>query len=284
MTATGYILRDGTIEETDGLHLGGMAHGYGVFETLRAYGGRLFQFAAHIERMRAGTARLKLDGPPPGKDLERGCAAVLETVGLADARMRITCVATAGGSRLWTERGLLPATTVIQAEPVDPSLARLRGKGVAVIRSTHRVTERSIVTGVKTIGYAGHILAKSEAVASGAWEAIILNSRGDIVEGSMSNVFLVWDDQVFTPPLDSGPLAGVTRQTVIELAREAKMECNEVRFGIDAVKVADECFLTSSVAEIVPVTSLDGEPIGDGRVGEITCRLQQAYARLVAAG
>jgi branched-subunit amino acid aminotransferase/4-amino-4-deoxychorismate lyase len=185
-----------------------------------------------------------------------------------------------GGSRLWTDGDPLPSTTIIQVGPVEPQLAQLREAGTRAITSSHRVNEGSIVAGVKTIGYAGHILAKRQAIDAGAWEAIILNCKGDVVEGSMSNIFVVWDDEVYTPPLESGPLAGVTRQTVLDLARSEGIVCNEVRFGLDALRVADECFLTSSVAEIVPVTVLDGRPVGDGGVGEITCRLQGAYTLL----
>ena len=281
MTPGGFVLQDGGVVPAPAEALGGLAHGYGVFETVRAYDGRLFELAAHLERMRQGADRLGIKTPPL-REVEPGCQAALAATGLRDARVRITCVARSAGSALWTAfTQLVPSELFIQAEPVDPALAEIRRRGVSVVTSSHRVHEGSIVAGVKTIGYAGHILAKREATKAGAYEAIILNCRGDIVEGSMSNVFMVSDGRVATPSLECGPLAGVTRQAVLELAPEAGLPVDEMRCSPAAMAEADECFLTSSVAEIVPVVMIDQRPVGNGKPGDITIRLQHDYAERI---
>lgn len=280
MTVHSFVLRDAVLEPAPALAVAGLAHGYGLFETLRSYAGRLFHLDEHLARMRAGAARLNLEGPPAVDAIEPACAEALERAELRDARVRLLCVAAEGGSTLWMSTNPLPAELVIQVQPVEGYLTELQREGAKVIVSSHRIHENSIVSGVKTIGYAGHILAKREAVAAGAHETLIRNSRDEVVEGSMSNVFIVVDGALATPSLACGPLAGVTRHLVLELARKAGIDCREARFGVSAIKEASESFLTSSVAEIVPVVRLGREAIGDEVPGEITRALQTRYRRL----
>lgn len=280
MSERRFVLRGGQLRPAPSGLPSGLAHGYGVFETVRAYKGRMFHLPAHLARMRVGAERLRLAGPGGDEGIERACEEALARAELGDARVRLICVASRGGSDLWARPGMLANELLIDVEPIDPSLIAIRQTGVSAIVSSHRINENSATAGIKTIGYAGHILAKRQAIECGAYEAIILNCQGHVVEGSMSNVFIVWEGALFTPATETGCLPGVTRYLVIELARGAGMEINETRFELSAIFRADECLLTSSIAEIVPVVRLNGQPVGDGEPGEITYELQKAFRRV----
>ncbi|RJQ52831.1 MAG: branched-chain amino acid aminotransferase [Actinobacteria bacterium] len=261
-----------------------LVHGYGVFEAVRVYGGEPFELGAHLARMREGAERLLLAEPPSDERIERLCAGAIETAGLAEARLRLVWAATAGGAELWSQAGPLAASLLIQLEPIPNRLQKLRNSGVDVIVGSHRVNERSLTAGVKTIGYAAHILAKREAMEAGAYEALILDCEGHVVEGSMSNVFALVEGKLLTPPLELGPLPGVTRHLVLELARESGLEAGEQPFKPGLLSSAEECFLTGTVAELMPVVRVDCTVVGGGRPGEVTRRLQAAYAELTKVG
>ncbi len=130
---------------------------------------------------------------------------------------------------------------------------------------------------LKTLNYLDNLLARRDARARGADEAIVLNTRGNVAEGSASNVFIVTGVRLLTPPVDAGALPGIARATVLELAPSLRLEVCETPFGLDAVRAAEEAFLTNSLMEVLPLTRVDDAPIAGGRPGAVAHRLREVY-------
>jgi branched-chain amino acid aminotransferase len=251
----------------------GFLLGDGVFETLRCYEGKLFALEAHLERLEAGAIALGLQ-PPPLEELGRAAREVIEANGLTDARMRITLTSGPGPPGL--ARGDGPPTTVVAALPLEP----WPSTATAVV-SRWRRDETSPLAGVKTISLVENVMALSEARASGAGEALLLNGHGHLCEATTANVFCVSGDQVSTPALSSGCLAGITRDHVLRLCAELGIEAIEAELPAEVLHRIEEAFLTSSTREIQPLVAIDGRPIGDGEPGPLTSRLAEAYSERV---
>ena len=260
----------------------GLLYGYGLFETMRAYGGRVFRASEHLERL-ADSAR-DLDLPLGGR-LDELANAVDETVAanrLADARIRLTV--TAGDS---ASGPALPAssdpTVLVTASPLPPADSRDRDyeRGWRVVAASRARQSRSVTAAHKTLSYLENLVARAEAAGEGADEALILNERGCLSEGAMANVFVVKDGRLLTPATDCGLLEGVTRRAVINLA-ETRMTVAEEWIPLDHALEADEIFVTNSVIEIMPVTEIGGRVIGGGAPGEVTRAVTRDYRRLVA--
>jgi branched-chain amino acid aminotransferase len=259
----------------------GFLYGDGVYETLRAYRGRVFQLAEHLERLERSASRIRLH-IPVGR--ERMADLVQETLRrnqLSDSYLRITVSRGAG------EIGLDPAlckspTLVIIARPFQPYPDSFYTDGVSVILAkTRRNLPEALPPQVKSLNFLNNILAKMEAKAAGAHEALLLNHRGDLTEGTTSNVFVVQGGRVRTPAVDCGILEGITRNLVLQLAAEAGIPTDETRLSTDDLLRAEECFLTNTTQEVLPVTRVDGRMIGDGRPGGVTRRLHASFrARL----
>jgi branched-chain amino acid aminotransferase len=248
----------------------GLLVGDGVFETLRCYSGVPFGLDDHLERLAAGARAIEL-APPARATLEDAAHAVIEANGLADARMRITLTSGPGPPGL--VRANREPTVIVSAQPLSPWPAT-----ATAIVSRLRRDEASPLTGVKTISLVESVMALSEARAKGAAEAILLNHRGDVCEATTANVFVVHDGRVETPSLASGCLAGITRERALRLSGGAEAELPE-----EALREADEAFLTSSTREVQPLVELDGRPVGTGEPGEVTCGLAEAYSKMVLA-
>jgi branched-chain amino acid aminotransferase len=245
----------------------GFLVGDGVFETLRWYGGRPFALGEHLSRLGDGCGVLGIT-PPPRDDLERAAHAVVEANGLRDARMRITVTSGPGPPGL--VRGDGPPTLLIVALPLSP----WPSVSTAVISRLRR-DEQNPLAGVKTVSLAEGVTALAEARAAGADEALVLNHRGHLCEATTANVFLVHDGVAATPPLESGVLAGITREHVLELGAVEQV------LSRPDIATAQEAFLTSSTREVQPLVAVDGRPVADGQPGPVTIRLADAYADLV---
>lgn len=255
----------------------GFLYGDGVFETLRASHGRVFQLAEHLARLERSAARLQLRLPV---GIERLADLLRESLArnhLHDAYLRITVSRGAG------EIGLDPAlcatpTLVIIAKPFQPSPESFYADGVSVmIAQTTRNLPDALPPQVKSLNFLNNILAKMEATAVGAHEALMLNHRGDLTEGTTSNVFLVQNGRVRTPSTDCGILEGLTRGLVLHVASEMGIPADETQLRVEDLLRAEECFLTNTTQEVLPVTQVDGHLIGDGRPGPITRRLHAAF-------
>jgi len=243
----------------------GLLYGYGVFETMRSYGGRVFRLEEHYQRLCRGAERVGLEVPFSLADLVGAAKGVLKCNDLEDARVRLMLTAGAEGAA--------GSVTLLAREVAEYPMA-------ALVTSTRR-NETSPLSGVKSLNYLDNLLAREEARRQGADEAILLNTRGLVAEGSASNVFLVLDGRLVTPNLSSGCLAGITRQAVLELATAAGVEAVETEVERSAFAVASEAFLTGSVMEVMPLTRLDDGPVGSGRPGPVTERLHRLYQEMV---
>lgn len=250
----------------------GAVYGRGLIETMRSYGGRLFRFRGHYERLRDGAAVLGIDAPASAVDLERALIAVLDRNEAADARLRL--IVTGGGPD--------GATVIGLATPLDATVAGSHEGGMSAVISPTPRNEMSPLSRIKSLQRVDDQLAREAARRQGADEALLLNTLGEVAECSASNVFIVSNGKLCTPALDSGALPGVTRAAVLELAAGVGIEVLEETVEVGALRGAEECFLTNSVIEVMPLTHLDGKPIGDGRPGPVTLRLRRSYRDLVA--
>ena len=286
-----HIWVDGSIEPADARHLSAFDRGFqlgdGVFETLRARGGRPTELADHLARLRRSAHGLDITfGPSLESDVEAGIDALLEAEGLGgpegDASIRITA---SRGSI--AGRGLLPAerpepTVVIQAWPVPPTPAGHLERGLHLVVSAVRRDPASPLAALKTTSRADYVYARLEARRAGADDALFLTTDGRISEATSANVFLVRGRGLATPALDCAILPGTTRSWILGWAAAAGLAPVEASLTAADLAEADEAFLCSSVAGILPVTRFDGVPIGTGRPGEWTMRARAAREAFMA--
>lgn len=261
---------------------GGVLYGYGLFETMRAYAGRVFSLDAHEARLRDGARVLGLDVPFASGDLLRAIDAVLDRNGLAsvDAAVRLTLEGDPPGAG--TADGAAhasPARSVVSARPLVEYPESLYERGASAVVTDVRRNETSPLSRLKTLNYLDNLLARRAARAAGTDEAIFLNTRGDVAEGAASNIFVVRDGRLLTPPIDDGALPGIARAAVLEFAPTLGLASRESTLTLDALRTADEAFLTNSLMEVLPLTCLDGAPIAAGP-GPTTKRLREAYRAL----
>jgi branched-chain amino acid aminotransferase len=241
----------------------GFLYGDGVFETVRAYGGRLFMAEAHFERLRRSAAYAGIALPFDDEGFTR---MLLQALGRQrDALVRVT-VTRGEGPPVPNPAGAGPPTVLAVARPA-PDVAF--EQGIALATGPWVVADG----GAKTLSYLGSVVALAEARRRGADEAVRLNPAGEVAEGSVSNLFGVWSGTLSTPPPEAGILAGVTRAVVLDLARRAALDVAECTIRPEALAAADELFVTSTGWEVMPVTRLDGVPVGGGKPGPVTARL-----------
>ncbi|HLV22045.1 MAG TPA: aminotransferase class IV [Polyangiaceae bacterium] len=245
----------------------GLTTGDGVFETLRVYRGSPFAVRRHLERLAHSAQGLGLAVPDRAR-VERAMAQVIEANALREGRLRITW--TAGVAPLGSERSDGAATLLVAVSSLRPFPAAEKVAIVPWVRN-----ERSAIAGLKTTSYAENVVALGHARGRGAGEAIFGNTRGELCEGTGTNVFVVQGGRLVTPPLASGCLAGVTRALVLEL-----MEVDERALPVEALATAEEAFLTSSTREVQPIASVDGRPLA--APGPVTARAQRCFADLLA--
>lgn len=261
----------------------GFLYGYGLFETMRSYSGHIFRLRQHLERLARSAAVLGI--PVETGPLETGCYDVLRANGLADARVRLA-VSIGEGKGTPDPPPSPQPTTLISAASYTPLPQDTYRNGFKAITSSIRQNSQSPLSRMKSANYLDHVLARREARAAGADEALLLNERGFLCEGSTTNIFLVSKGELLTPDEESGCLAGVTRQAVIELASLLGMSVDQREIRPEELAQADEAFLTNSVLELMPLSEVDGQPIGGEssrlRMGEVTERLIGAYTELVA--
>jgi branched-chain amino acid aminotransferase len=253
----------------------GFLYGYGLFETMRAYSGCIFRLERHLERL-SGSAKL-LGLPLNGFDIEKACYDTLQANNLKDARIRLTASIGEGEAVPDLPKHPKPTVLVIATSYIPPSAETYRN-GYKALVSALRQNSQSPLSHLKSANYLNNVLARREAKAEGADEAILLNEQGFLCEGSASNIFLVSKGNLITPSEESGCLPGITRQVVIELASEQGISVSEREVRLEELLQAEESFLTSSLIELVPLAAVNGKSIGRGKV---TGRLMQAYKETV---
>lgn len=261
---------DGVLMEDDAATVSALDHGItvgdGVFETIKVQGGRTVARRRHLDRLARSAASMGFD-PPERAVLERAIDEVLAANDLPEARLRLTV--TTGEGPLGSGREPSRPTVVAAVAPADPVPPT-----TAVITVPWVRNERSPLAGVKSTSYGENVIALARARAAGASEAIFANTRGELCEGTGSNIFLVLDGELITPPLSSGCLAGIARELVIETS-----EVVERPVPYEALASADEVFLTSSIRDVQAVSSVDGRQLA--APGPRTIAAAEAYrARL----
>jgi branched-chain amino acid aminotransferase len=260
----------------------GLLLGDGVFETLRTYAGAPFRPHAHLARLAAGAERLGI--PLPAGLGDALTATIAANAGAGDAAgagaglaVRLTLTRGAGGRGL-EPAGEFPPTVLITAAPyAAPAVWYERGLRAVVAR--HRRNEAGAEAGLKALGAVAAVLARREARAAGADEALVLDTAGHLAEAAAANVFLVVRGRLRTPPLACGILPGITRAAVLEWAHAAGIEVDDAPVEPGELATARELFLTSSLREVVPVVAVAGRAVGAGRPGPVAARLLAAYRR-----
>ena len=259
----------------------GYLYGDGIFEGIRAYGGRVFRLEQHLDRLYDSARYLILEIPLSRDEMRE---AILETVrrsGLRDAYVRPVISRGVGDLGL-DPRKCRGATVVIIVDTIQlyPKEAYERGLRT-VTATTRKIRPDALSPQAKTLNYLNNIMARLEANQAGVDEAIMLTGDGYVSECTADNLFLVRRGEIWTPPAFLGILKGVTREAVMTLARALEIPVLEKVFTLHDVYTADECFLTGTGAEVGPVTEVDARPIGTGRPGPISLRLTQAFRELV---
>ncbi|MCW4037270.1 MAG: branched-chain-amino-acid transaminase [Candidatus Bathyarchaeota archaeon] len=259
----------------------GLLYGDGVFEGIRSYEGAVFRLDQHLTRLFESAKSIDLQIPLSYEEFKEAILETLRTNKLTDAYVRV--VVTRGIGTL----GLTPATCpkptiIIIADHLKPLFEGVNVK--AVVASTRRNAVTALNPMIKSLNYLNNILARIEAIKAKVDEAIMLNQNGTVAEGTGDNVFIVKDEVVITPPPTAGILLGVTRDAVITLAREERIQVLEKDFTVHEVYNADEAFLSGTAAEIVPLVEVDGKKIGNGNVGSITSKLIEKFKRIRRTG
>ncbi len=258
----------------------GLLYGDGVFEGIRAYNGRVFKLKEHIDRLFYSAKAILLKVPLAHGDM---MAAVLETCRrnqIRDGYIRLVVTRGPGGLGLNPNKCKQPSVIII-ADKIQLYPPEMYEQGLEIITvPTVRNLHSAVNPAIKSLNYLNNILAKIEANNAGCEEAIMLNAEGYVAECTGDNLFIVKAGKLLTPPLSAGALYGITRATVIEMAEEASLEVSEPNLTRYDLFNADECFLTGTGAELIPVVKIDGRLIGNGQPGPITRSLVQKYHAL----
>ncbi len=258
----------------------GLLYGDGVFEGIRAYDGRIFRLDEHIKRLERSARAILLNLPLSHEELVAATVETCRANGIEDGYIRL--VVTRGVGDLGLDPRSCPAPTVfIIAGDIQLYPEELYERGLSLITcSTRRNSPASLDPGIKSLNYLNNILAKIECIHADASEGIMLTQAGLVSECTGDNIFVVRGGKLITPPVEAGILDGITRSAVIELAADENITVHETLFPITEIYGADECFLTGTAAELVPVVKVDGRIVGDGKPGPVTKRLLKRFRDL----
>ncbi|MGE0760750.1 MAG: branched-chain-amino-acid transaminase [Pirellulaceae bacterium] len=261
----------------------GLLYGDGVFEGMRSYSGKVFRLAAHLDRLWGSAKAICLEIPISKDAMAQAVNETLRANKIEDGYVRLVVTRGAGTLGLDPNRCSNPQVIII-ADYITLYPQEYYENGLQIITaSTIRNHTAALSPRIKSLNYLNNILAKIEGLQAGCIEALMLNHKGDVAECTGDNIFIVARGELLTPPTDAGILEGITRDAVIELARGAGIPVREAALSRHDVYVADECFLTGSAAEVVPVVKVDSRKIGDGKPGPITRDLTRRFRELTRA-
>ena len=259
----------------------GLLYGDGVFEGVRIYGGRVFRLREHIERLYESAKHIALEIPLPRQQIMDAVRASVQINDKKDGYIRLIVTRGAGGLGLDPRKTTDPQIIII-VDDISMYPRELYENGLEVITSSFiRPHSNALNPRIKSLNYLNNILAKIEAIRAGCLEAIMLNGNGEVAECTGDNIFLVKRGVLKTPPANAGILEGITRGVVMGLAVAADVPLQETTLNRHDVYTADECFLTGTGAEIIPVVKCDGRVIGSGKPGAMTKELRETYLKLV---
>ncbi|QDV69323.1 Branched-chain-amino-acid aminotransferase [Rosistilla carotiformis] len=259
----------------------GLLYGDGVFEGMRSYAGKIFKLDDHLDRLWDSAQAICLEIPMPREEMAEHCKATLAANNIIDGYIRLIVTRGAGSLGLDPNRCSNPQVIII-ADKISLYPAEYYEHGLHLVTaSTIRNHPAALNPRIKSLNYLNNIIAKMEGLQAGCVEALMLNHKGDVAECTGDNVFIVNKGVLSTPSTDSGILEGITRNAVLEIADQLGIPTRQATLTRHDLFVADECFLTGSAAEVVPVVQLDNRTIGDGKPGPITKRLLEAFHKLV---
>src|SRR5438034_11635520 len=255
----------------------GLLYGDGIFEGIRAYNGRVFKLTEHIDRLFCSAKAILLKIPMSHGEIVRAVVETCRRNRIRDGYVRLLVTRGAGTLGLNPNRCKNPSIIII-ADKIQLYPAELYQRGMEIITvPTTRNLHSALNPAIKSLNYLNNILAKIEANNAGCEEAIMLNAEGFVSECTGDNVFIVKEGQLFTPPLSAGALYGITRRVVMEMAPASGFSVSEPNLTRYDLFNADECFLTGTGAELVPVVKIDGRVIGNGKPGPLTKDLVEQY-------
>jgi branched-chain amino acid aminotransferase len=259
----------------------GLLYGDGIFEGIRVYNGRIFRLAEHLQRFYESARHILLEVPLSREQLAEAVQSTVRINNKHDGYIRLVLTRGAGTLGIDPRKTSDPQLIVI-VDDISMYPPELYENGLDIIvASTIRNHPNALNPRIKSLNYLNNILAKIEATRAGCLEAIMLNVNGEVAECTADNIFLVKHGELRTPPLHAGLLEGITRDTVIDLAKGADIPVQEMTLTRHDVYSADECFLTGTGAEIIPVVKCDGRLIGIGKPGPITRQLRERFHALV---
>jgi branched-chain amino acid aminotransferase len=258
----------------------GLLYGDGVFEGIRSYGGKVFRLAEHVDRLWDSAKALLLEIPIAKEQMAQAIQDTVKANGITDGYIRVLVTRGCGTLGLDPNRCSNPQVIII-ADKIALYPDELYEKGLDIITvGTIRNHPAALNPRIKSLNYLNNILAKIEGLQAGCIEALMLNHKGEVAECTGDNLFIVRGGVLSTPPTDAGILEGITREAVIGLARDAGLEVREVSLSRHDIFIADECFLTGTAAEVIPVVKLDSRAIGTGKPGPVTRDLMGRFKQL----
>ena len=258
----------------------GLLYGDGVFEGIRSYAGKVFRLDEHLRRLYDSAKAIHLKIPITQDALAKAVVETLAANKISDGYIRLVVTRGAGTLGLDPNRTSDPQVIII-TDSISMYPREMYEKGLEIVTAgTMRNHPAALSPRIKSLNYLNNILAKIEGLQAGCVEALMLNHKGEVAECTGDNLFLVRNGDVLTPPIDAGILEGVTRDAVIELAREEGLEVREIPLTRHDVYIADECFLTGTAAEVIPVVKVDSRAIGNGQPGPVTRDLMRKFVEL----
>ncbi len=262
----------------------GLLYGDGVFEGIRIYNGRVFKLHEHIERLYASAKAILLTIPMTPGEMEKAILDTVAATGESDGYIRPIVTRGVGCLGIDPASCAKPSVIIIVGDiRLYPAECYEQGMDIVTV-PTRRIPSDSLDPRIKSLNYLNNIMAKLEARRAGCLEAVMLNREGFVAECSADNIGIIRRGALSIPSAHNGALDGITMQTVVDLARGLDMSCQSASLTRYDLYNADECFLTGTGAEIMPVTKIDGRVIGDGGPGPFTARLRAAFAELVSGG
>lgn len=259
----------------------GLLYGDGVFEGIRSYNCLVFKLKEHIDRLFESAKSIMLAIPLTKEELIKAVILTLKKNNLKDAYIRLVVTRGVGDLGLDPRKCKGNATIFIIADKIALYPEKLYKEGLRIVTvPTIRNLPEALNPQIKSLNYLNNILAKIEAANAGCDEAIMLDSLGYVAECTGDNIFIVKGEQLYTPPQCMGTLRGITRDAVLEIARKFKIPAHEHVITRHEVYISDECFLTGTAAEIIPVVMVDGRAIGNGKPGKLTSILLKRFQEL----
>jgi branched-chain amino acid aminotransferase len=259
----------------------GLLYGDGVFEGIRIYDGKIFRLKEHVDRLFESARAIKLDIPLTREQMMDAIQKTVDANNKKNGYIRPLVTRGAGYLGLDPRKTSDPQVVVIVDDiSLYPPELYENGLELATV-STIRNHPNAVNPRIKSLNYLNNILAKIEAIQAGCLEALMLNHKGEVAECSGDNIFVIKGGVLKTPPADAGVLEGITRNAVLELAHQADIPVREIALTRHDIYIADECFLTGTAAEVIPVVKCDARLIGTGKPGAITRQLREGFQKLV---